>query len=411
MQHHHVSVGLTLSHHADNHLGAAQDAARSPKAVLAPIIASTAFVLELTLVPLLLPMIQQQFGLTISDLAWVFNAYGLAVAMGVLLGGWFGDIFGTRTVFTVGAVGFASGSLLVAISGNFEMLLAGRILQGLGGGIFSPLVPILLTRASPEKPGWILIIWGSVTGYVAAVVPLVYGHFAGTDRWEGAFMFIAFLTICAAFIIFEPRSVKETVTRAPQEKNYALLVGSRDLWAMFCYVFCTYGAITFYLFRLPVWLTASGFDAVSIGFLISIMWFSFATVGTLLRNKVDKAVLYKIMLAAPVLIAAGLSLSFFDAPLLVLALASILIGSGLACSNAPSTQMILSFAPKGMTAISASLDITFARVGGVATVAILAPAEFIFAIPAIVLLCALGFVCGLIAIKGHLLLQYRSQTP
>ena len=65
-------------------------------AILGPIAANIAFVMELTLVPLLLPAIQMQFGLSVADLAWVFNSYGIAVAVGVLFGGWLGDAFDTR---------------------------------------------------------------------------------------------------------------------------------------------------------------------------------------------------------------------------------------------------------------------------------------------------------------------------
>ena len=71
----------------------------SRRAVIGPITASVAFVMELTLVPLLLPAIQLQFGLSVGQLAWVFNSYGIAVAVGVLLGGWCGDAFKTERVF------------------------------------------------------------------------------------------------------------------------------------------------------------------------------------------------------------------------------------------------------------------------------------------------------------------------
>lgn len=374
-------------------------AAPNRRSILGPIFASTAFVLELTLVPLLLPIIQQHFGLSLRELAWVFNSYGLSVAIGVLLGGWFGDTFGTRTVFNVGAVSFAVGSFLVATAGNFEALIVGRALQGLGGGIFSPLIPLLLTRATPHRPGWVLIVWGSVTGYVAAIAPLVYGRLHGGTGWEMAFWFLGLLTVGAAFILGSSRATEKSEHVPVMHTDYSALMRSRNLWLMFCYIFCTYGAITFYLFRLPIWLTSNDFSAVSIGFVVSTIWLSFAIVGTLLRNKVDKPLVRKIMLAAPGLIAVGLPLSIYGETLPTLALASVLVGSGLACSNAPSTQMVLRFAPKGMSALSASLDISFARLGGVATVTILASSELAFAMPAIFLLCLVAFLTALIAIR------------
>ncbi len=146
-----------------------------------------------------------------------------------------------------------------------------------------------------------------------------------------------------------------------QVASYSKLLRSRDLWVMFGYVFCTYGSITYYLFRLPLWLSDNQFQVVSIGLSLSILWLSFSVVSTLLRNQVDEPHVRKILLAAPVLIASGFPLAYFCHEITCLALASILVGSGLACSNAPSTQLILKFAPKGMSAASASLDITFAQ--------------------------------------------------
>ena len=96
----------------------------SPRmAVIGPVAANIAFVMELTLVPALLPAIKSHFGLSISDLVWVFNAYGIAVAAGVLLGGWCGDVFNTRKVFGYGVACCAAGAVLVAAAGSFEALV------------------------------------------------------------------------------------------------------------------------------------------------------------------------------------------------------------------------------------------------------------------------------------------------
>ena len=107
----------------------------SRKVILGSITASIAFVLELTLVPLLLPAIQTQFDLSISELSWLFNSYGAAVAVGVLMGGWLGDTFNTKRVFGVGVMFFAFGSAVVAYGGVYEAIIAGRIMQGFGGGV------------------------------------------------------------------------------------------------------------------------------------------------------------------------------------------------------------------------------------------------------------------------------------
>ena len=357
--------------------------------------------MELTLVPLFLPVIQKQFSLSISELAWVFNSYGIAVAVGVLLGGWLGDVFSTKRIFGLGVFFFATGSAVVAYAGSYELMIAGRILQGFGGGVFSPLVPILLTTASPDRPGRVLIIWGSVAGYVAAFAPLIYSGLLAGYGWNLAFMIFAIVSIIALAIVHRSDIGNDTASNRPSRPDYSKLLGSRDLMVMFVYVFCTYGSITYYLFRVPLWLADIDFHLISIGFTLSTMWLSFSVLSTLLRNQVDEPHVRGILLAAPVLIVSGFLLAYSCQAVACLILASVFVGSGLACSNAPSTQLILKFAPKGMSAVSASLDITFARLGGVTTVAFFAQVGFGFAVLAITAMCLIAFSCAQVAAKGY----------
>jgi len=362
---------------------------------------SVAFVMELTLVPLLLPAIQREFDLSISELAWVFNSYGIAVAIGVLLGGWLGDVFSARAVFGLGVLFFASGSALVAIAESYEFLISSRVIQGFGGGIFSPLIPVLLTTAAPERPGKILIVWGSIVGYVAAFAPFVYSSLLDANNWSLAFAIFAVVSLVALAVVLRSYTGTEDATRSGSNPNYARLLGSRGLWLMFIYVFCTYGAITYYLFRLPVLLVDGGFRVTSIGLILSILWLSFSIVSTLLRNLVDAPSVRIILLGAPLLIALGYPLAYYCSNVLCLALASFLVGSGLACSNAPSTQLVLKLSPRGMTAISASLDITFARLGGVTTVAFLANSVFGYSVIVIAMLSIIALACAWLVVQGR----------
>lgn len=367
----------------------------SRTAIIGPIAANVAFVMEITLVPLLLSAIQLQFSLTVGELAWVFNAYGIAVAFGVLVGGWSGDVFNTRKVFGFGLAFFAGGSLVVAASESFEMLITGRLLQGFGAGIFAPLVPLLLTRASPQKPGRMLIVWGSIAGYVTAFAPLFYGHFLSANGWKIAFVFIAVLAVVALVILIGTHPQDDTEPSPRPTLDYSKLFQAPKLWMTFVYVFCTYGSITYYLFKLPIWLSKTEDRVIDVGLALTILWLTFSGLSTLLRNMVDRPHLRTIMLGAPFLIAAGVPLSYYSENLWLIVLSPVLIGAGLACSNAPSTQLVLRFSPKGMSAASTSLDITFARLGGIATVAILAESAFAYAVPSIGLLSLVAVFCAI----------------
>ncbi|MEX3016009.1 MFS transporter [Gymnodinialimonas hymeniacidonis] len=362
--------------------------------ILRPISAYVAFVMDLTLLPLLLPAIQAHFALSVGDLAWVFNTYGAAVALGVLFCGCFGDALNIRKVFGAGVACFAAGALVAATAPTYETLIFGRLVQGFGGGIFSPLVPIYLTRASPDMPGRALILWGSLTGYIAAFAPLLYGHFLGGQSWRLAFAFIAISAASAWVLLTKCTESQDTAPSTAPTPNHWEILRCRDLLLTLAYVFFTYGSITYYLFRLPVWLSDNDISASGIGLVLSLAWLTFSCISTVLRNLVDRDHVQGIMLTAPLFLAVAVLLLFNHQSFLLVALSSVLVGAGLACSNAPSTQLILRFAPEGLTTFSASLDITFARIGGIATVSVLAGMDIGYASLAICGLCLLALLCA-----------------
>lgn len=369
-------------------------------AIMGPVSVQIAFVMELTLVPILLPSIQADFGLSLGQVAWVFNAYSTAMAVGILACATGGDRLKSSKVFGFGVLFFLAGSVLIYAATSNEVLLAGRVLQGFGAGLFSPLIPVLLTQASPDRPGRTLILWGSTAGYVAALAPLACGFFLTDENWNLAFLLIAMVAVVAVFSLLVTQSHVETTPTANRKNPFSALLEARELWLTLGYVFTTYGAITYFLFRMPLWLAEAGRDTASIGIVLSVLWLSFSTLSTLLRNWVDNDRLKPIMIAAPILIALGLILALSaNTPSLIVS--ACLIGCGLACSNAPSTQLVLRFAPKGLTALATSLDITMARLGGIVTVTLLADIGLGVSVSAVILSCLLAVAFAiLVANRG-----------
>lgn len=371
----------------------------SYRTVASAIMASVAFVMELTLVPLILPVMQSHHGLAISDLAWFFNSYGISVALGVIVSGWIGDRFGIKRLFYVGLLMFASGAAIVAFASGFEPLIGARILQGFGGGLFSPLVPLLLTRALPQRPGKILMVWGSITGYVAAIAPWIISQFIAFAGWQSVFV-LFFILAGLAFALSLERNTQQAAETARTSPPLLLLLHAHDLWLVFAYIFCTYGAITFYLFRLPLWMADINLSVELIGIMIATLWLSFSVVGTLLRNWVDGTHVQKIFVTAPFLIGASFLVAQYFSTTGWLAFSAVLLGAGFACSNAPSTQLVLKFAPEGLSIVSASLDITFARLGGFLTVALLAQLSFGYAVSGVVLLSLIAAIAGTLCMRN-----------
>jgi MFS transporter, DHA2 family, methylenomycin A resistance protein len=123
--------------------------------------------------------------LSSTTLAWALNAYLLAVAAFVVLGGQLGDVVGRKRIFVVGMVLYTLAAIVVASSGSAFQLIGGRALQGMGAAILMPATMAILHDAFPkEKQGLVLGIWGAVGGVAFAVGPLIGGVFTDAISWR-----------------------------------------------------------------------------------------------------------------------------------------------------------------------------------------------------------------------------------
>lgn len=127
---------------------------------------------SITMIPL--PQIQQSLGFTPGGLQWVINAYGVAIAGFLLLGGRAADMFGRRRMFLIGLVLFTAASLLGGFSQSPAMLIITRALQGLGAAMFSPAAFSLLLAVfiDPQQRNRALGAWTAVaaSGFVAGLI-------------------------------------------------------------------------------------------------------------------------------------------------------------------------------------------------------------------------------------------------
>ena len=94
-----------------------------------------------------LNVIREELGATIEQLEWTVNAYTLTFAVFLLTGAALGDRFGRRRMFVIGVAIFTAASAFAAMSTSVEMLLVGRMAQGVGAAIVTPLTLTLLSAA------------------------------------------------------------------------------------------------------------------------------------------------------------------------------------------------------------------------------------------------------------------------
>ena len=164
--------------------------------------------LTATVVNVALPSLAGDLGASSSEQQWVINAYLLALASLILIGGSLGDRFGRVRLYRLGVIWFALASLLCAVAPNVETLIGARFLQGIGGALLTPgSLAIIEATLRREDRGRGIGQWSGLTGIAAAVGPLVGGLLVDISwRW----VFVINIPIAIA-VIFTSQRVPESV--------------------------------------------------------------------------------------------------------------------------------------------------------------------------------------------------------
>jgi EmrB/QacA subfamily drug resistance transporter len=145
-------------------------------------------VLDALVVVTALPRIQQDLNVGLDSLQWTVNAYGIAVAAGIITATVLGDRFGRRRLFVIGLTLFTLASAACALAPDVAILIAARTVQGLGGAIVTPIsLTILSTAFPPEKRGQILGIYGGLAGLAVASGPVIGGALTQSIDWHWIF--------------------------------------------------------------------------------------------------------------------------------------------------------------------------------------------------------------------------------
>jgi EmrB/QacA subfamily drug resistance transporter len=165
--------------------------------------------LDSTVVSLALPQIRGDVGASPEQLQWVLNVYLLTISVLVVTAGRLGDMFGRKRVFLLGMFGFGLGSIVSAVAADPDLLILGRILQGVGAAPILALSLALVVNVFPagEVPK-ALGIWAAVSSSALAVGPLVGGALVEVD-WRAIFFLNLPLVALGALIV--ARAAPESV--------------------------------------------------------------------------------------------------------------------------------------------------------------------------------------------------------
>ena len=192
---------------------------RSKGAVLALVCAAQFMVvLDIAIVNVALPSVQNDLGVGQSTLQWVVIAYGLLLGGFLMFGGRLADLIGRRRILVAGLAIFSSASLLAGLSQSAGLLITARGLQGFGAALIAPtaLSILAVTFAEGHERNRALGIFGAVGGTSASIGVIASGLLTDGPGWRWVFFInvpIGVLLIGSAFVVLARDSAQRSQSK------------------------------------------------------------------------------------------------------------------------------------------------------------------------------------------------------
>ncbi|MGP1282588.1 MAG: MFS transporter [Parasphingopyxis sp.] len=191
-----------------------EEAAR-PFVLAATIMASAIASVTGSIILIALPLIQRDLGASYGALQWISNGYTLFLGALILIGGGAGDRYGRRRVFVIGIAIFTLASIACGFAPTSELLIAGRIVQGIGAALMVPQSLAIIAASFPKEiRGRAIGLWASVSALTTAIGPSLGGVLLDATGWRAAFWIAPPFALAALFLALryvpESRNEEET---------------------------------------------------------------------------------------------------------------------------------------------------------------------------------------------------------
>jgi EmrB/QacA subfamily drug resistance transporter len=190
-------------------------------------------IIDTTILNVSFSTILKDLNTDIQSMQWVITAYALMLAAFTITGGRFGDIFGKKKMFILGAIIFAIGSFVASVSPNITWLIIGEsIIEGVGAALMLPATAsLLLTNFTGRDRAIAFGVWGGVAAASSAIGPIIGGFLTTNYSWRWAFrvnLFVVALLVASSFLIKSTRTVEERA-RSPKLDDVGIILSAIGL--------------------------------------------------------------------------------------------------------------------------------------------------------------------------------------
>lgn len=199
--------------------------------------------IDYTAVNLALLPISEEIDCDLNSLQWLLSGYVLTWGAVVVPAGRLADLYGRKHVLIAGLTLFILGSILTGAFNHINLLIGGRILQGIGAAVFTaPGMSLIFTSAPPSQQGLAMGVISSLAGFGLATGPTFAGWIIKSFGWRWIFYINIPLSLLVIFVIFHLTPKDETSPSSPKiDKGSALFLS------------CGLGSFMFALNQIEVW--------------------------------------------------------------------------------------------------------------------------------------------------------------
>lgn len=191
--------------------------AARPYVLAATIMASGIASVTGSIILITLPLIQRDLGASYGSLQWISNGYTLFLSALILIGGGAGDRYGRRRIFVIGIGIFTIASIACGFAPTTEILIGGRIVQGIGAALMVPQSLAIIAASFPRDiRGRAIGLWASVSALTTAIGPSLGGVLLDATSWRAAFWITPPFALIVLFLAlrYVPESRNEEETGA-----------------------------------------------------------------------------------------------------------------------------------------------------------------------------------------------------